>query len=80
MTFKGEDMATKKKRKHVVYVRWGENEQRERYDSPRDANRYEFDSKKELDAFLLAIDEHDGWLGCDVFTPKELAQQPEAWE
>ena len=63
-----------------IHVRWGdENSQREIYDTPRDAAYYGFASEAELAAFLLALNEHEGWLDCDAFSDEELAQEPEQY-
>ena len=47
-----------------IHVRWGDKtSQREIYDTPRDAAYYDFASEAELAAFLLALNEHEGWRG-----------------
>ena len=58
------------KKKITVKIRWGEQETiREKYDLSNDSDcvEYSFETKAEKDAFLLGIDESDGWFGYDLY-------------
>lgn len=69
--------------KFKCWIRWGDSvtTQRDLYKTPRDAQEYCFSTQAELDAFLYALNEHDGWLGCDVFTEKkDLKAEPKTWD
>jgi hypothetical protein len=61
-----------------VWIRWGEKgTQRESYDTPRDADLYEFETERERTAFLLGVNEASGWLDSNAFTSlEELNAEP----
>lgn len=45
--------------KHTVYIVWGSESTREENSNPIS---YCFDTKAELDAFLLGVEEANGWM------------------
>ena len=74
---KGNTMANRSK-KIGVYVRWGST--CEQYPTPQDADYYEFNTRAELNAFLLGANAAEGCDGFEALTPEEMARQPAEWD
>lgn len=61
---------TAKRPKFRVKILWGQEHE------PGDhALSYEFDSERELDAFLYGVDEAVGWLDCEITDPRDKKEE-----
>ena len=53
-------------KKYSVWILWGEDPQED-----QEPLQYEFNTQAELDAFLMGIEEGDGWFGYDYIIGQE---------
>jgi len=54
----GQNQQEKAMKKYRVKINWGSQDDQ--------VKTYEFDTEKEMDAFLYGVDEGNGWLSYDI--------------
>jgi hypothetical protein len=67
-------VTTKTKKGHSVTIRWGKLGE----PSERSKQTYSFKTKGELDAFMLGVNEMDGWMGYEEIDPNEKEEETNA--